>query len=110
MSRMAQLGMALAMVFSFLGAVALADTKASGPLGLPSVEVLKEKLTLTEFQTKKVETIYDEYKDRAKEVEEQGDARKKAEVRSEIVSKIKALCTSDQKNMFDRIVGEKEKP
>ena len=110
MRRISQIGLTLALALSFLGAVALAATKAPGPLGLPSVEVLKEKLTLTEFQTKKVETIYDEYKDKARDVEEKGDAQKKAEVRSEIVAKIKDVMTSDQKKMLDRIVGEKEKP
>jgi hypothetical protein len=107
---MAEVGMALAMGITFLGAVALADTKAPGPLGLPSVEVLKEKLTLTEFQTRKVETIYQEYKDKAREVEEKGDRQKKAEVRGEIVAKIKDVITSDQKQQLDRVLGETEKP
>ena len=33
----------------------------------------------------------------------------KAEVRGEIVGKIKEICTSDQKEMLERIVTEKEK-
>ena len=86
---------AVAVVFTVLCGVALADTKAPGPLGLPSVETLKEKLTLSADQAKKVETIYEEYKDKAKEVEEKGDAKKKAEVRHEIVGKIKDVCTAD---------------
>jgi hypothetical protein len=111
MRRIAKVGVALAMTLSFLGAVApAADTKAPGPLGLPSVEVLKEKLTLTEFQTRKVETIYEEYKDKAREVEEKGDPQKKAEVRGEIVAKIKDVITSDQKQLLDRVVGGTEKP
>ncbi|HLY75982.1 MAG TPA: hypothetical protein VKU80_17825 [Planctomycetota bacterium] len=110
MRRIAQVGMAVAMALSFLGAAALADTKAPGPLGLPSVEVLKEKLMLTEYQTKKVETIYQELKDKAREAEEKGDAQKKAEVRSEIVARIKDVITSDQKKLLDRVVGETEKP
>ncbi len=101
--------LALSVAVAFLGGVALADTKAPGPLGLPSVEVLKEKLTLTDEQTKKVETIYGEYKDKAKEVESKGDAKKKAEVRHEIVGKIKDVCTGDQKKKLEEIVHEKEK-
>lgn len=108
-NRTALWGLAVAAVIAFAGGVALADTKAPGPLGLPSVETLKEKLTLTELQAKKVETIYQEYKDMAKEVEEKGDPRKKAEVRQEIVGKIKEVCTSDQRKMLDEIVTEKDK-
>jgi Spy/CpxP family protein refolding chaperone len=109
MNRMTLLGVAVAVAVAFLGGVAFADTKAPGPLGLPSVETLKEKLTLTEEQTKKVETIYDEYKDKAKEVEEKGDPKKKAEVRHEIVGKIKDVCTGDQKKKLEEIVHEKDK-
>ena len=109
MNRMTLLGVAVAVAVAFLGGVAFADTKAPGPLGLPSVETLKEKLTLTDEQTKKVETIYDEYKDKAKEVEEKGDPKKKAEVRHEIVGKIKDVCTGDQKKKLEEIVHEKDK-
>lgn len=105
MKHITLVGVALAI----LGGAALADTKAPGPLGLPSVEVLKEKLTLSEDQAKKVETIYEEYKDKAKDVEEKGDAKKKDEVRGEIVGKIKEICSADQKKMLDRVVSEKEK-
>ena len=108
-NRMTMLGLALTVAVAFLGGMAFADadTKAPGPLGLPSVEVLKEKLTLTEAQTKMVETIYGDYKDKAKDVEEKGDAKKKAEVRQEIVGKIKEVCTSDQQKMLEQIVSEK---
>ena len=109
MNRMTLLGVAVAVAVAFLGGVAFADTKAPGPLGLPSVEVLKEKLTLTDEQAKKVETIYEEYKDKAKEVEEKGDPKKKAEVRHEIVGKIKDVCTGDQKKKLEEIVHEKDK-
>jgi hypothetical protein len=102
-------GLAVAVAIAFLGGAAIADTKAPGPLGLPSVETLKEKLTLSPEQTKKVETIYEEYKDKAKDVEEKGDAKKKAEVRSEIVGKIKEVCSADQKKKLEEIVHEKEK-
>ena len=108
-NRMTLWGLAVAVAIAFMGGVAIADTKAPGPLGLPSVETLKEKLTLTADQAKKVETIYEDYKDKAKEVEEKGDAKKKAEVRHEIVVKIKEVCTGDQKKMLDQIVSEKEK-
>jgi hypothetical protein len=101
--------LALSVAVAFLGGVALADTKAPGPLGLPSVETLKEKLTLTDEQTKKVETIYDEYKDKAKEVEEKGDPKKMAEVRHEIVGKLKDVCTADQKKKLEEIVHDKGK-
>lgn len=103
------LGIAAAVALAFVGGVALADTKAPGPLGLPSVEVLKDKLTLSEAQTKQVETIYEEYKGKAKDVEEAGDAKKKAEVRSEIVGKLKEICTADQKKKLEHVVAEKEK-
>jgi uncharacterized tellurite resistance protein B-like protein len=103
------LGVAAAVALAFVGGVAFADTKAPGPLGLPSVEVLKEKLTLSEAQTKQVETIYEEYKGKAKDVEEAGDAKKKAEVRTEIVGKLKEICTADQKKKLDHVVAEKEK-
>jgi hypothetical protein len=109
MHRITKIGVAAVVGLAFLGGVALADAKAPGPLGLPSVEVLKEKLTLSATQAKKVEMIYEEYKDKAKDVEEKGDANKKAEVRSEIVGKIKEVCNNDQKEMLDRIVAEKEK-
>ncbi len=108
-NRMMLWGLAATAAIAFLGGVAMADTKAPGPLGLPSVEVLKEKLTLTEAQAKMVETIYSDYKDKAKDVEDKGDAKKKAEVRQEIVGKIKEFCTSDQQNMLDQIVAEKSK-
>jgi hypothetical protein len=108
MRRFTLIGVAAAVALAFLGGVALADTKAPGPLGLPSVEVLKEKLTLSADQTKKVETIYEEYKDKAKDVEDKGDAAKKAEVRGEIVGKIKEICTADQKKMLDKVVSEKK--
>jgi hypothetical protein len=101
-------GLAAAVAVAFLGGAAFADAKAPGPLGLPSVEVLKEKLTLTNEQTRQVETIYESYKDMAKEVEEKGDAKRKAEVRREIVGKLKDVCTSDQKKMLDEIVTEKK--
>jgi len=98
-----------AVALVFLGGAAMADVKAPGPLGLPSVEVLKEKLTLTDAQAKKVETIYGEYHSKAKDVEEKGDAKKAAEVRHEIVGKIKEVCTSDQKLKLDQVVAENEK-
>jgi len=102
-------GLAVAVALAFLGGAAMADTKAPGPLGLPSVETLKEKLTLSDEQAKKVETIYEEYKGKAKDVEEKGDPKKKAEVRHEIVAKIKEVCTDDQKKMLEKVVSEKEK-
>ena len=107
-NRMMLWGLAATVAIAFLGGVALADTKAPGPLGLPSVEVLKERLTLTEAQAKMVETIYSDYKDKAKDLEDKGDAKKKAEVRQEIVGKIKEVCTSDQQKMLDQIVAEKK--
>lgn len=100
-------GLAVVAAVGLLGRVGWAETKAPGPLGLPSVETLREKLTLTAAQTKQVETIYDHYKDKAKEVEEKGDTQQKTEVRREIVGKIKEICTSDQKHMLDQIVTEK---
>ena len=108
-NRMMLWGLTAAVAMAFLGGVAIADTKAPGPLGLPSVETLKEKLTLSAEQTKKVETIYEDYKDKAKEVEKKGDAKEKAEVRHEIVGKLKEVCTDDQKKMLEKIVSEKEK-
>jgi hypothetical protein len=108
-NRMTLWGLAVAVAIAFLGGMAIADTKAPGPLGLPSVETLKEKLTLSAEQTQKVETIYESYKDKAKEVEAKNDPKMKAEVRHEIVGKIKEVCTSDQKKMLDQIVTEKEK-
>jgi len=108
-NRMTLWGLAVAVAIAFLGGMAIADTKAPGPLGLPSVETLKEKLTLTAEQAQKVETIYESYKDKAKEVEEKNDPKMKAEVRHEIVGKIKEVCTSDQKKMLEQIVSEKEK-
>ena len=108
-NRMTLWGLAVAVAIAFLGGVAIADTKAPGPLGLPSVETLTEKLTLTADQAQKVETIYESYKDKAKEVESKGDPKAKAEVRHEIVGKIKEVCTGDQKKMLDQIVSEKEK-
>jgi hypothetical protein len=49
-----------------------ADKKAPGPLGLPSVESLKAKLVLTDEQVKKADTVYEDYKDKAKEAEKKG--------------------------------------
>lgn len=105
MKRFLLAGVSALFALSFLGA-ALADVKTPGPLGLPSVEVLKEKLSLTDSQAKKVETIYEDYKDKAKDVSEKGDAQKVAEVRHEIVGKIKEVCTGDQKKMLDQVVAE----
>src|SRR6187401_1245287 len=106
MNRTMLWSLAATVAIAFLGGVAMADTKAPGPLGLPSVDTLKEKLTLTDEQAKKVETIYEEYKDKAKEVESKGDAKKKADVRHEIVGKIKDVCTADQKKKLEEIVHE----
>jgi hypothetical protein len=108
-NRMMLWGLAATVAVAFLGGVAIADTKAPGPLGLPSVDVLKEKLTLTEAQARMVETIYTDYKDKAKDVEEKGDAKRKAEIRQEIVGRIKEVCTSDQQQKLDQIVAEKSK-
>ena len=107
--RMMLWDVAIVATFTLLCGVAMADIKAPGPLGLPSVETLKEKLTLSPDQAKKVETIYEEYKDKAKDVEEKGDPKKKAEVRHEIVSKIKEVCSADQKKKLEEIVHEKDK-
>ena len=107
--RMAMACVVVGVAFGFLVGVAIAEPKVPGPLGLPSVETLKEKLTLSEAQTRKVETIYEEYKDKAKEVEEKGDDQKKADVRHEIVGKIKEVCSPNQKKMLDQIVSEKAK-
>jgi hypothetical protein len=79
-----------------------------GMLGLPSVEALRQQLSLNDVQTKKVAAIYDEYEDRAREVEEKGDANLKARVRREMVVLIKEVCTSDQRQMLDQIVAEVE--
>jgi hypothetical protein len=102
-------GLAVALAVAFLGGVVSADTKAPGPLGLPSVETLQARLTLTLEQIKKVESIYEDYRDKAKDVEEIGDPKKKAEVRHEIVGKIKEVCTDDQKKKLDEIVQEKDR-
>jgi hypothetical protein len=106
MKRFLLAGVTPLVALSFLGGAALADVTAPGPLGLPSVEVLREKLSLTDAQAKKVEAIYDDYKDKAKDVTEKGDAQKVAEVRHEIVGKIKDVCTGDQKKMLDEVVAE----
>ena len=109
MHRFMLAGVTLAVALAFLGGAAMADTKAPGPLGLPSVEVLKDKLSLSPTQVKSVETIYEDYRDKAKQVDEKGDAKKIAEVRHEIVGKIKEVCTGDQKKMLDQVVAETEK-
>jgi len=106
---MTRSGLAVAVAVAFLGGAAMADVKAPGPLGLPSVEILKEKLTLSDEQAKKVETIYADYKDKAKDVEKKGDAKEMAEVRHEIVGKLKDVCTDDQKKMLEKVVHEKDK-
>jgi hypothetical protein len=93
---------------SLLGVLAHAETAPSGPLGLPSVTVLKEKLTLSDDQVKKVETIYEEYKDKAKEVEATGDPARIAAMKGEIVSKIKEHCNATQGKMLDELVREKK--
>ena len=109
MRRLMLAAVASVVALAFVGGAALADVKVPGPLGLPSVEVLREKLTLSETQTKQVETIYEEYKDKAKEVEDKGDSKAKAQVRGEIVGKIKEICSADQKKMLDHVVAEGSK-
>ena len=109
MRRLMLAGVVSVVALAFLGGVALADVKVPGPLGLPSVEVLKEKLTLSPTQTKQVETIYEDYKDKAKEVEDKGDPKAKSQVRDEIVGKIKEICSADQKKMLDHVVAEGSK-
>jgi hypothetical protein len=93
---------------SLLGVLAHADDKSPGPLGLPSVVTLKEKLTLSEDQTKKVETIYEEYKDKAREVEATNDPSRISAMRGEIVSKIKEVCNATQGKRLDELVREKK--
>src|SRR5579863_435501 len=71
---------------AFLVLAAQGDDKAPGPLGLPSVETLKFRLLLTDPQTRKCTGVYEEYREKSREVEKKSDQQKK-DMRSEIVSK-----------------------
>ena len=90
------------------GSAALAaDRKAPGPLGLPSVDTLKAKLTLTDEQAKKADTVYEDYKDKAKEAEKKGADDVKS-MRQEIVGKLKEMMSDEQKKKLDELVSEKK--
>jgi hypothetical protein len=97
-------------VLLFLGTLAWAGKEDTGLVGLPPVKTLKDKLQLTEAQTKKIAVIYEDFRDRAKEAEEKGDENKKAELRREIIVQIKGVCTSDQRQQLDEIIVGMNRP
>lgn len=101
------LDLAAAFSLVYFAVVTLAEAKAPGPLGLPSVITLRRKLVLSDLQTEKVRAIYAENKERAQVVEEKGDAHKVADVRQEIVGRIREVCTLDQQMILDTIVPAK---
>jgi hypothetical protein len=109
MRRMMALGVLLGVAFLLASGPAgmAADRKAPGPLGLPSVDTLKAKLTLTDEQVKKADRVYEDYKDKAKEVEKKGADDVKA-MRHEIVGKLKEMMSAEQKKKLDDLVSEKK--
>ncbi len=109
MRKMLTLGMlaGVAVLLASGSAAMAADTKAPGPLGLPSVDTLKAKLTLTDEQVKKADTVYEDYKDKAKDAEKKGADDAKA-MRLEIVGKLKEGMSDEQKKKLDDLVSEKK--
>lgn len=85
-----------------------AQSQESELLGLPSVHSLTLQLSLSDDQAKKVAAIYEQYEDKAQEVEKTGDENLKARVRRDIVVLIKGVCTSDQRELLDQIVAAVE--
>jgi Spy/CpxP family protein refolding chaperone len=93
---------------ALMASSAARDDSSPGPLGLPSVDTLKFRLNLTDEQAKKCGGIYDEYKEKAQEIEKKsGDQRKS--MRNEIVSKLKELMSENQKKKLDELVNDPQK-
>jgi hypothetical protein len=109
MHRMLTLGVlvGVAVLLASGSAAMAADRKAPGPLGLPSVDTLKAKLTLTDEQVKKADEVYEDYKDKAKEAEKKGAEDVKA-MRHEIIGKLKEMMSDEQKTKLDGLVSEKK--
>jgi hypothetical protein len=84
------------------------DDSAPGPLGLPGVDTLKLRLSLTDEQARKCGSVYDEYRGKARDIENKGDDQKKA-MRSEIVSKLHELVTEGQGKKLDELLQEPQK-
>lgn len=85
-----------------------------GPYGLPSVQDLKEKLKLTPEQCKKVIAVYKEYQSSGGPKEggmqpgpDQGKEFKKKH--DELVAKINAFLTEEQKDAFKKLLESQRK-
>jgi hypothetical protein len=100
-----------AFVFCALLGLAVAspdDDSAPGPLGLPSVETLKLRVSLSDEQARKCGSVYDEYRGKARDIENKGDDQKKA-MRGEIVSKLHELLSEGQGKKLDELLQEPQK-
>lgn len=86
--------------------------------GFP-IEMLKEKLSLTEEQVKQVEEIVASYEEKMKAAREkirgaEGDAKDEAiaaikELRKELIGKIREILTDEQKEKLDALEAQREK-
>lgn len=91
-----------------LASAAAGDDGTPGPLGLPSIDSLKLRLNLTDEQARKCGGVYDEYKEKAREIEKKSGDQKKG-MRQEIVSKLKEFLSLDQQKKLDEMVNETPK-
>ena len=102
MTRRMLMGFAAVAALAFLGGGALAADEEHGPCGLPTVKTMKERITLTDEQAKKVDEIYADNKKKAKDAEKSDDDRKA--LRKEIVTKVKAVLTDEQDKKYDALI------
>ena len=93
---LSSLGVVGVLVFS--GGAAMAD---GGPYGMPSQETLKEKLSLKEEQGTKVKAIYEKYAEKQSSAGKSGGSN----LKSEMISEIKALLDEGQVNKLVELCG-----
>lgn len=108
MTRRMLMGFAAIATLACLGGGAFAADDDYQPLALPSVRMMKNRITLTDDQVDKIQDIYGDYKKRAKDVETKGDSERKS-LRNEIVVKVNEILTADQKKKYEALVAETTK-
>jgi hypothetical protein len=96
------------MALAILCGWAVAQTDPSGPLGLPSAASLEGRLTLSGDQIAKVKSVYEDYREKAREIESRGDEALKSAMRGEIISKLKEVCTGLQKRKLEELVADRK--
>ena len=87
------------------------------PFSFPASADLKTKVGFSDDQVKKIDVLYAEFKDKADDAQKKVDAGEKkakknlASVRSDLVNKLRDLCTDDdqKKKLDDALPAAKKK-